>query len=207
MSFAFGLAVLGGALSVGLRSYLTTATRQERDIRATIALESAAADVLGRLAAGGQGASPNPKSGPVEVTLELSRPNAKVDLAADAGSLVRQTLDSDGLIDAGAPLPALDGGLAKASRVLGLNARQEDCLRRHATFGRAPAARVEGPAAGLPVGPAIAGDQIDVRASLKDGDRDEVLWLRVRFTGRETGWLVHDYRRLSGTATCSRPVS
>lgn len=208
MSFAFGLAVFGTALAVGLRAHLSAAVSEERAIRSRIALESAAAAVLGELASG------RPTPATVQrtidgqtITLELSRPGAKLDLVGDGEAILLGTLARQGL--EGVPATSWRGArnLTEMSSRLGLSAAGEDCLRRRFTYGRAPAlmddARSPDP---FPV-QAGAGEQADIRASLSGARGDDVLWLRARFTGGETGWKVHDYRRLRGAATCEPSTS
>jgi hypothetical protein len=203
MSFAFGLAVFGTALAVGLRAYISAAVSEEQTIRTRIALESAVAAVLGEMASG--------RSSPVTVqraignrsiTLELSRPGVKFDFVGDGEPVLIAALTRQGF--GGARETSWRGArtLTEMSSRLRLDAAGEDCLRRRFTYGRAPAP-IEGgtPPATLQAG---VGEQVDIRSSVTGAQGDDVLWLRARFTGGETGWKVHDYRRLRGRATCER---
>lgn len=207
MSFAFGLAVFGTALAVGLRAYLFAAVSEEQEIRSRIALESAAAAVLGEMASGQPSSTPVQRTiGNRSITLELSRPGAKLDLGTDGDVVLLDALARQGL--GGAQGTSWRGirTLTEMSSRLGLDAAEEDCLRRRFTYGRAPAPiEVGTPSETLDL-PAGAGEQVDVRASLSGARGDDVLWLRARFTGGETGWKVHDYRRLRGRATCETPA-
>lgn len=199
MSFALGLAIFGGALAVGLRAYLSASVDQTREIRTRIALESAAATVLGELAAGGRLAA--------EVETDLSGrgqqvlvtpPGLKVDLASDMSEAVAQAAREAGL-DIDPTFSAAAGGLARVSAHHRLSATQEDCLRRVFTYGRGGVPRLQ--AGDVTDAQIRAGDQIDLRVHA-NGEPGDVLWLRARFTGAETGWRVHDYRRLLGVEAC-----
>jgi hypothetical protein len=86
-------------------------------------------------------------------------------------------------------------------QAVGADAAEEDCLRRRLTLGRPGAQRDPTP---VDIGfiptrdPLAAGEVIDVRAAVTDpnGGR-EVLWRRVRYTGKpERAWLTHDWRQL-----------
>lgn len=201
MSFAFGLAVFGGALAVGLRAYLVTTASEARDVRARIALESAAAEVLGQLAAG---ASPAVASRThASSTISVSRPIGKFDLGVDAPADYQEPLREIGVDPLAVRSLRTVPGMAEASRILRLSASQEDCLRQGFTLGRAPADRVEPRAlADLASTKLLAGDQVDIRVSAAAGGAADVLWIRARLTGNETGWAVHDYRRLRGAVGC-----
>lgn len=76
----------------------------------------------------------------------------------------------------------------------------EDCLRRRLTIGRTTDMLPAPPVTALtpPRNPLGVGAVIDVRASTRDWEgRWEVLWRRVRYTGRpERPWLTHDWRQL-----------
>jgi len=207
MSFAFGLAVLGSALAVGLRAYLVTSAAEQRDVLDRITLESAANEVLGRLAAG-ERHSIKPSSLPVfemnrrRVAVGLSLPEGKLDLKGDADPVVLNALKRN---DLNAPSqrtapPSSFDALGAMSRMWRFSARQEDCLRSLVTLGRAPEVfRTEaasGDGGGL-VRSITAGDQVDVRSSLETPAGSKVLWLRARFTGAmDRPWRVHDYRIL-----------
>lgn len=199
MSFALGLAILAGGLSLGLRNYLTAAARQERSLRDLILLESAVAAELGEISAGGDlelsGAT---RSGATAVSVVLSLPAAKIDLAEDPDESIAHGAEALGLaLDPAVARRA--SGLADLSRRLRLSAADEDCLRAVFTYGRGGAPRIE--AADLPLATTLrAGDQVDVRAAIAQGP---VLWVRARFTGRETGWALHDHRRLSQSCSAS----
>ncbi len=80
------------------------------------------------------------------------------------------------------------------------SAAEEDCLRRRLTIGRSadmapapPVSALTPPRMPLPVGAVV-----DVRAETRDWEgRWEVLWRRMRYTGRpERPWLTHDWRQL-----------
>jgi hypothetical protein len=201
MSFAFGLAVFGTALAVGMRAYLAAAVLEEQTIRNRMALESAAAAVLGELASGQSTQTTGPRTiGNRSIFLTLSRPGTKLDLAGDEPAALLEALIRQGLGRPEHGVAWRDArSLAEMSARLRLSTAEEDCLRRRFTYGRAPALIDEG----APLTPqAGAGEQLDIRASLIGAQGDEVLWMRARFTGGRTGWKVHDYRRLRGAATC-----
>lgn len=197
MSFATGLAVFGGALAVGLQAYLAAAADEAREIRTRIALESAVAATLGGLTAGQAVPLEQPAGSPDGVGILITLVSAKVDPAVDDPEHVQTALAKAGVGSTGAVDSSEAPDLATLSRRLRLSAAAEDCLRRALTYGRAPAARAE--AAMIPAIQGVsAGDQVDVRAS----DGVQALWVRARFTGRADGWVVHDYRRLTGPFTC-----
>ncbi len=200
MAFATGLAVIGGALAVGLHNYLSAAADQTNEIRTRIALESAAAEVLGRLA-GGEAVplAPSPNAG--EPAVRVSLVSTKVDPAADAPGLVHAALTDAGVQPDGEGDPRAASGLAALSALWRLDAAGEDCLRRVLTYGRAPAPRADVVEPERLQG-VSAGDQLDVRTSIRTAAGDRALWVRARFTGRADGWVVHDYRRLAGPFTC-----
>ncbi len=208
MSFAFGLAVFGTALAVSLRAYLVASATEQRDILDRITLESAAHEVLGRLAAGQTHSIKPTNLAEIElnqrrVATELSLPEGKYDLQGDPDSVVLEALQQLGLAAAGErkPAPSSFETLGTMSRGWRLSASEEDCLRRFATVGRAPEAfRAEAaPGGGEGLMRSIAaGDQVDVRVSLPAQSRVSVLWVRARFTGAvDRPWRVHEYRRLT----------
>jgi hypothetical protein len=200
MSFAFGLAVFGTALAVGLRAYLAAAVSEEQTIRNRIRLESAAAAVLGELADGQSTPTTGQRTiGDRTISLALSRPGTKLDLAGDEPAALLEALIRQGLGPEQGAAWRDARSLAEMSARLSLSTAEEDCLRRRFTYGRAPALIDEG---APPTPQAGAGEQVDLRASLVGPQGDEVLWVRARFTGGRTGWKVHDYRRLRGAATC-----
>lgn len=205
MSFAFGLAVFGTALAVGLRAYVLAAVSEEQTIRTRIALESAAAAVLGEMASGRSSPPVIQRLvGARSIALELSRPGAKFDFVGDGETVLVDALALQGVGAARETSWRDARTLTELSSRLGLDAAGEDCLRRQFTYGRAPAL-IDGGATPEPLRlQAGAGEQLDIRASLSGARGDEVLWLRARFTGGGTGWKVHDYRRLRGLATCKR---
>jgi hypothetical protein len=208
MSFAFGLAVFGTALAIGLRAYLVASATQQRDILDRISLESAANDVLGRLAAGEVHSIKPSRPADVELNqrsaaIELSLPEGKHDLQGDADRTVLAALQRHGLavLNERRAAPSSFESLLDMSRTWRLSAGQEDCLRRVETVGRAPEefrpAAAPGDGEGL-TRTVTAGDQVDVRVSLSAPRATSVLWVRARFTGAADGpWRVHDYRRLS----------
>ena len=197
MAYALGLATLAGTLTAGFINYVRVARVNEARLMADIRLESAASEVLGRLAETGMVAEVGTLAN--GVTILVQSPLAKIDPAMDGNDEVGGEIE----IALGRKVQADDlagqDGLAAASRVLRLNAQEEDCLRRHVTYGRAPAERYPD----LEPERVAAGEQIDLRLGLRSGDRDEVLWVRARLTGDDHGWQFHDHRRLSGAATCS----
>lgn len=218
MSFAFGLAVLGTALAVGLRSYLVAAAAQHREILDRITLESAAHEILGRLAAGESHSIKPSKRADIEmnqrrVSVELSLPEGKYDLKAEAdrepmiAALGRQAVAGP----AQSASLSFYSSIAELSNAWRLTAPREDCLRRVVTVGRAPEAFDPEAAPGGGdelIRIAVAGDQVDVRASLS-GASQRVLWTRARFTGSAyEPWRLHDYRSLkfsAAEAPCAQP--
>jgi hypothetical protein len=206
MSFAFGLVVFGTALAVGLRAYLAAAVSEEQDIRNRIALESAAAGVLGEIASGASSPLTGQRMiGTRNVTVELSRTAAKLDLVADDERLLERALADLGLLRAATGSWRGARSLTELSARLKLDAAGEDCLRRGFTYGRAPAPLYREAQTESPSGQAVAGDQWDVRASLVGRSGGDLLWVRARLTGGATGWALHDYRRLHGRASARQP--
>lgn len=198
MSFAFGLALFGGALAVTLRAYLVAAADETQEIRARIALESAAATVLGELAAGGA-VKPHAEVGidGDRRTVRVTIPGTKVDPARDSPGAVAEAGRTAGLV-VDPDFAATAGGLVEVSAHHRLNASREDCLRQVFTYGRGGAPLIDrsAPPEDLMV---RAGDQVDLRIQASSGP---VLWVRARFTGAETGWRLHDYRLLHGATPC-----
>ncbi len=197
MAYALGLATLAGTLTAGFINYVRVARAAEARLMADIRLESAVAEVMGRLVEGEAVSDLNLENG--EVTVLIQSPLAKIDPVIDPVADIEEELE--GLSGREVPVDQLAAqpGLLAASRTLRLDVREEDCFRRHVTFGRAPAERYPD----LDVQTLRAGEQLDLRVSYTAGDRDEVLWVRARLTGDDQGWQLHDYRRLSGEATCS----
>ncbi len=76
----------------------------------------------------------------------------------------------------------------------------EDCLRGGLTLGRltvAPEPRPPRTALLPELAPATPGDTVIVRAALGSTKYQDVLWERVRFTGRKgVAWHIHDWRLL-----------
>lgn len=212
MSFAFGLAVFGTALAVGLRAYLVASAAEQRDILDRITLESGANDVLGRLSAGEVHSIRPIRMAEIglnqrRVAVELSLPEGKLDLQGDPDQVVLEALQRRGLKIAreDKPAPSSFETVEAMSRGWRLSAGEEDCLRRLVTVGRAPEVfRLEAaPGDGEGLTRSItAGDQVDVRASLTAPSGVKVLWIRARFTGAaDRPWRVHDYRRLKLEST------
>lgn len=210
VSFALGLAVLGAAVAASARAYIRAATVHERGLLDRMAMESAVAEFLGQIAAGRpyrMTATNAPTTiGARTVLLEFSSPLGKADPGMDDAAAIRVALRSVDLGPPAEPGPLAEAGsLTTLSRRLGLDAAAEDCLRRVATYGRAPATRTDvstpDAAADRTVRP---GDQLDVRAAVAGRSEGRVLWTRVRFQGDASGrWLVHDYRPLSITKPSS----
>lgn len=203
VTFAFGLATLGAALAVSARSYIESAALRERAILDRISLESAASQALADIAA--SGARP---LGPVQLDAvrinsrsletEVSIPEAKVDLGMDDETRIREVVSQ---FAAG---PSIDQtgthqGLAAWARDAGLSTAAEDCLRRRATFGRAPEPFSKALGSGADQESRLGvGDQVDLRVQLEIDGMSRVLWVRARYVGGETEWRIHDYRRLGG---------
>lgn len=199
MSFTVGLAIFAGGLSVGLRAYIRSAAREERSVRETILLESAAFDVLARLAAGETvSASGATTVGGRRVESQVTPTSMRADLAADDAATLRHDGMAVGLSIDPEIAKAADG-LSTLSAKLGLDASAEDCLRQVFTYGRGGQARAAvAPQAAIAVEP---GDQVDLRLAIP-GRPTTVLWLRARFTDARTGWSLHDYRRLQNVRPC-----
>lgn len=205
ISFALGLALLGSAIAVGLSHYLGAAVGRERAILDRITLESAAAAELGRLSRGvPHPAAPHEREMALNgrsVTVALSMPAGKHDLAGDARAVLAARLDEARLPNGLAERPATgaDGLALRASR-LGLAPAEEDRMRRLFTLGRAPGLLdpLAGEGADMEVERILgAGDQVDVRVAFRALGGEHVLWLRARHLGEESGaWALHDHRRL-----------
>ena len=201
MSLAFGLAVFGTALAVGLRAYLSASVAQERDIRTRIVLESAAAELLGQMAAGRTVPASQTVLGGRVVVLEVSQPMEKLDFIGDGDDVLVPALTEMGVGQFDRAILGRAADLTAVSQGLRLSAEKEDCLRRAFTYGRAPAP-METATTGVAAPGLAAGDQVDIRVSLRDRNTDRVLWIRARFSGRESGWALHDYRLIRGVASC-----
>lgn len=203
VTFAFCLATLGTAVAVSVRAYLAAAVGQEQSILDRIALETATTTILGQLSRAGAIAEVGPIDSVVvgrHLSISLSSPVQKIDVMDDPDDALVRDIAGAGLT--GMPRlkqARLGGGMAVFSARLGLNATQEDCLRRTMTYGRSPASR---DTAALTDGQALSvGDQVDLRAEIIQGDVRAVLWTRARFTGNEASpWQVHDYRFLITTS-------
>lgn len=214
LSFAFGLAVLGGALAVGVQNYLKTVGIEQRRVLDRISLESAAAQVLGEIASG-QAQPLRPTRLPDvdingrRISVITSLPEGKHEPAMDDRREIGKILRRAGLAsprDYGAG----DDSLAAFLASRGATAAQEDCLRRDLTYGRAPEAfrpeaaapeaQADGQAATAlpaPTWTAGSGDQIDIRLALSSPQGERILWLRARFGGEGRPWGLHDYRTLT----------
>jgi len=198
MSFTVGLAIFAGALSVSLLSYIRATASEERFIRESILLESAAYTVLAQLAAGDTiAARASADIGGRTVEVLITPTSVRADLVSDDAATLKSVGSSVGLsIDPEVTKAA--GGLAALSARLGLDASAEDCLRQAFTYGRGGQTR----ATSMPRAFAVApGDQVDLRVSIR-GQSATVLWLRARFTDAQTGWSLHDYRRLQNVTPC-----
>lgn len=205
VTFAFGLATLGTALAVSARSYLASATSRERAILDRISLESVAAQTLADIAAKGERPLQPLQLEAVRIngrliTIELSIPEAKIDLAMDDEAMIRKSFRAFRSRRAVSSV-----GLEAWARGASLSVSDEDCLRRGATFGRAPETLDETLDEGLPLATLAAGDQMDLRLQLDAGDMERVLWIRARFIGNGGAWRLHDYRALSAVIlmTCN----
>ncbi len=201
MSFTVGLAIFASALATGLGSYIRAVATEERLIREDIVLESAAAAVLGRLAAGDTVASveANERQGR-SIKVSVSPTSLRFDLATDEAEAIRIAGAKAGLqIDP--EVARVSEGLAVLSAQMRLGPSAEDCLRQSFTYGRG--GQSMGGATTLPATIRVQpGDQVDVRASTS-GAPATVLWVRARFTDDESGWALHDYRRLRGVTPCA----
>lgn len=198
MSFTVGLAIFAGALSVSLLSYIRATASEERFIREHILLESAASTLLAQLAAGDtMAARSSTDIGGRTVEVLITPTSVRADLVSDDAATLKSAGSSVGLsIDPKVARTA--GGLAALSTRLRLESSAEDCLRQVFTYGRGGQAR----ATSLPEAFAVVpGDQVDVRVSIP-GRSGTVLWLRARFTDAQTGWSLHDYRRLQNVMPC-----
>jgi len=201
MSFTVGLAIFASALATGLGSYIRAAATEERSIREDMVLESAAAAVLGRLAAGDTVATAGKsENGGRTIEVAVSPTSLRIDLATDDAETIRIAGVKAGFrIDPNTARAS--EGLAVLSAQMRLGPSAEDCLRRSFTYGRGGQ-----PKSGAAASPATIrvqpGDQVDVRISTSSAPAT-VLWVRARFTDDETGWALHDYRRLRGVTPCA----
>ena len=205
ISFALGLALLGSAIAVGLSHYLRAAVGREQAIVDRITLESAAAAELGRLFRGApHPAAPHAREIELNgrlVTLLVSMPAGKHDLGMDGRADLVARLDEarlpNGLAELLGPGP---DGLALRSRRVGLGPAEEDRLRRSFTLGRAPGQLnpLAADGADIDVEHTLrAGSQVDVRVGFRHHGDEQILWLRARHLGDESGaWALHDHRRL-----------
>lgn len=209
VTFAFALATLGTVMVVSLRSYVARAAGQERALIDRISLDSAAVKILGELAAGGEHPIA-PFTAPAltingrSVVVETSLPEGKQDLAMDGADALIRDLDKAGLPNG---IEALAGdksrGLSDIARLAGLTADSEDCLRRRFTLGRAPEELEPLASVGSQskfTRRATPGDQVDLRAAIIRGEREDILWVRARFTGVGLAWKIHEDRRLRFTS-------
>lgn len=204
MSFALGLALLGGGLSVGLQSYLRAAARETGEALDRISLESAASEALGRIAAGEEhpvtpSTRPPLRLNGREIAVELSLPEGKRDLMGDPDDELGKALEPLGRGARDLPPVSARTSLSDLSAALRMSAAGEDCLRRLMTMGRAPEEFRPAAASGEPdrVRIAAGGDQVDLRVATAGAAGSRVLWLRARITGQVSNpWALHDYRSL-----------
>lgn len=163
------------------------------------------------------------KVGAAEVTLTLADARYKPDIDLGAADEVGAVLADPDLrqraLAALAP-PASDqkrpifNRFIDFSEAVSASPAEEDCLRERLTIGRQSTLAPPPPDTGFtpPREPLRIGALIDVRAETRDWEgRFEVLWRRVRYTGRpERPWLTHDWRqiRLGRTpSACPTPTA
>lgn len=202
MAFAVGLAIFGGALSTGLRAYLTTAAAEQRDILDRIALESAVNATLGQMVSDRESpialVSEQPINGRV-VKIELASPAFKYDLNGDDEEELMEALSA--IAQSGKGRDTTNGirTLDQLARTWRLSTQEEDCARRLVTAGRAPAARLsEDVSREELIAVAGVGDQLDLRASIISDRGERVMWVRARLTGQPAEpWRIQDYRVMS----------
>jgi hypothetical protein len=214
LTLAFSLMTLATAV-VGM---VVISDRQARaaaaDLVTRVTLESAIEASLADLERDGEPQAPDWTASKTlngrDVSLRLASPRYKPDIDRDAAADVGAALSDAGLRQrvVAAMTPAKgDDQPPGFSRFVGLvsavgaTPAEEDCLRRRLTLGRVEAQVVAAPPASAlipPRQPLEAGEVIEVRAELTNdrGTRD-VLWRRVRFTGKpDRPWLTHDWRPL-----------
>lgn len=199
MSFTLGLAILGGAVATGLQNYIRSASAEQRRLSDRIALETAAATLLGQIAAGRPvplkaTSLPQAQVNGRSIAIEVSLPEGKRDLRGDQPEEIAAVFEALGINSSTKDFRNLEA----LSQLRGISPSQEDCLRRVATLGRAPEEYRPSIADGSldETFTVSAGDQIDLRLSLVNPPA-RVLWIRARFTGQGSGWKLHDYRNLT----------
>ena len=199
MAFAVGLGIFGGALTTGLRAYLTTAAAEQRDILDRIALESAVNATLGQMVSDRESSVALVSEQSVNlrvVKVEVASPAFKYDLNGD---------DEEELMEALGPIAQSGKGrdttygirtLDQLVRIWRLSTKEEDCARQRVTAGRAPAPRLaEDVSSEELIAVAGAGDQLDLRASITSDGGERVMWIRARLTGQPAQpWRSQDYR-------------
>lgn len=202
MAFAVGLAIFGGALSTGLRAYLTAAAAEQGDILDRIALESAVNATLGQMVSDRE--SPIALNSEQSINLrvvkvEMGSPAFKYDLNGDADEQLMEALGP--IAQSGKGRDTTNGirTLDQLVRTWRLSTKEEDCARRWVTAGRAPAPRLaEDESSEELIAIAGVGDQLDLRASITSDRGERVMWVRARLTGQPTRpWRYQDYRVLS----------
>lgn len=209
LSFAFGLAVFGGALATGVQNYLRTVGIEQRRVLDRMSLESAAVRTLGDIASGESLPLRPHRRSDIEIngrriSVIISLPEGKLEPATDDRKAIREIFSRAGVSPRGVGFGG--DGLAAFLTSHHVTAAQEDCLRRDLTHGRAP--EDFRPEAAIPdrTGQAeedgaervvSTGDQVDLRLASASPEGERVLWMRVRFMGDGRGWALHDYRALT----------
>lgn len=207
MAFAVGLAIFGGALSTGLRAYLTTSATEQRDVLDRIALESAVNATLGQMVSDRGEPPPLVSERSLNgrtVKVEVASPAFKYDLNADEDEDLMAVLGPIAQHGEGRDTTSGVRTLDQLVRTWRLSTKEEDCARRVVTAGRAPAPRLaEDVSREDLIAVAGVGDQLDLRASIISDRGERVMWVRARLTGQPARpWRFQDYRvmTLSGNA-------
>ncbi len=221
----FSLMTLASVVVGAIVTSAAAARSAEHDLFALVTLESAVQSGLAGLERDGapqatrwiDRASVNGRSVQLDFSNQAFEPDVNTDPDDRVAAGIADAALHARVVRALAATPPVPGGfrfqrlqqLVAASKA---GAAEEDCLRRAVTIGRKGPRRTDEPDPLAPVldqAPLKANDVFEVRAELDLPPRDhEVLWTRVRYTGRpEHPWLTHDWRKLllSAPLRCPRP--
>lgn len=205
------------AIAAGLTGMVTVrakaARQQDNDVFARITLESAVQAALADLEKDGVPqidrwqAQQTLNGRTVQITFMAARYEADINddppetVAAATPDLALRAMIARALAPAGDP-PARPGyqRMRDFLAAAGAKGQAEDCLRGLLTLGRltpSPDARPPRSALLPETTALLPGDTVIVRAALGSSRYQDVLWERVRYSGRKgVAWRIHDWRML-----------
>lgn len=227
LALAFSIMAVAAGLTGMVTVRARAARQQDNDVFARITLESA---IQGALAGLEKDGVPQTDRWPaayslngrtvrltfmaVDYDIDVNEDPPETVLAAIPGKALQARL---GQVLAPAGDPPVRPHFARTRDLiaaLGANPREEDCLRGLITLDRrtvTPAARPERSAL-LPKSEELnPGQVLIVRASLDSSRYQDVLWEKVRYSGRKgAAWHIHDWRMLRlapGAQLCPPPAA